>query len=488
LGLRERQLAAAGDGPQGLDASASAGRLGLSWCGAGRWLGVRERELAAAGSSLCRPAAGRRLDVPRRQLAPARVSAVESSCSFALREAGPTSPAVGSGCATARSSRLVIPLSRPWIDTAEVEAAAEAVRRHCLAGLGAETLALEDAVARALDGTRMLFMTSCTSALEAAVRLAGIGPGDEVITPSFTFVSTANAVVLAGGRPVFVDIDPVDLNLDPDACARAITPRTRAIIVVHYGGRACAMDRFLALAERHGLQIIEDAAHGFGGRWRGRLLGTIGDFGCYSFHGTKDLVCGEGGGLVCREVANFRRAEIFREKGTNRTQFLRGEVDRYTWVDQGSSWVASDVLAAILRVQIGRLADILARKRRLAERLGAQLGPVADRVRLPHTWPEIESTWHLYPVLVDPAIRDQAIAALRAEGVGAAFHYVPLHSSPYGRSRLGYEPSDLPNTERVSASLVRLPLFGSMTDAELDAVGGAALKVFEQLVPATVRP
>jgi dTDP-4-amino-4,6-dideoxygalactose transaminase len=382
----------------------------------------------------------------------------------------------------------LIPLSKPWIDEADAEAAAEAVRRHHLTGLGPEGQSLEDAFQRVLEGRRMLFMTSCTSALEAAVRLAGAGLGDEVITPSFTFVSTANAVVRAGARPVLVDIDPAQLNLDPDACAGAITPRTRAIIVVHYGGRACAMDRFLELGARHGLKIIEDAAHGLGGRWQGQLLGTIGDFGCYSFHGTKDLVCGEGGGLVCRDAANLARAEVMREKGTNRAQFLRGEVDRYTWVDEGSSWIASDVLAAILRVQVERLPRILARKRALAERLSTSLAVIADRVVLPATSIDIESTWHLYPVLVDPVLRDQVIAALRAEGVGAAFHYVPLHSSPYGRDRLGYRASDLPHTERISASLVRLPLFAAMSDAELDDVAEAAVKVFGRLLRAATRP
>lgn len=380
--------------------------------------------------------------------------------------------------------RDLLPLSRPLMDEAEAAAAAEAVRRHHLTGLGPEGRLLEDAFQQALEGRRMLFVTSCTSALEAAVRLAGAGPGDEVISPSFTFVSTANAVVRAGARPILVDVDPATLNIGPDACERALSPRTRAIIVVHYAGRACDMERFLEIGTRHGVRIIEDAAHGLGGRWRGQLLGTIGDFGCYSFHGTKDLVCGEGGGLVCRDAADQQRAEIMREKGTNRAQFLRGETDRYTWVDEGSSWIASDVLAAILRVQLGRFPQILARKRLLAEQLTARLAPVAGRVLLPAVWPGIDPTWHLYPVLVDPRERAAVIAALRAEGIGAAFHYVPLHSSPFGTARLGYAPGDLPHTERVSASLVRLPLFAAMSDEDLEDVAEAALKVFGRLRPA----
>ena len=375
---------------------------------------------------------------------------------------------------TALVKKPFLPLSRPSIGAAEAEAAADAVRRGLLTGGGPLGQQAEAALERVV-GRRALFVTSCTSALEASVVLAGAGPGDEVICPSFTFVSTANAIVRAGARPVLVDIDPETLNIDPDAIERAITPRTRAVIVVHYGGRACAMDRILDRAARHRLQVIEDAAHALGARWQGQPLGTVGDFGCISFHGTKDIVCGEGGALVCRRDDDLRRAEIMREKGTNRAQFLRGEVDRYTWIAPGSSYVASDVLAAILIAQLERLPGLLARKRALAARLSARLAPVAAVVRLPHEWPGIDSSWHLYPILVRPELRDPLIAALRADGIGATFHYVPLHSSPYGRDELGYAAADLPHTERVSASLIRLPLFAAMTDDDLEAVAAATL-------------
>jgi len=375
---------------------------------------------------------------------------------------------------TAPVKESFLPLSRPSIGAAEAEAAADAVRRGLLTGGGPLGQQAEAALERVI-GRRPLFVTSCTSALEASVVLAGAGPGDEVICPSFTFVSTANAIVRAGARPVLVDIDPETLNIDPDGIERAITPRTRALIVVHYGGRACAMDRILDLAARHRLQVIEDAAHALGARWQGQALGTVGDFGCFSFHGTKDIVCGEGGALVCRRDDDLRRAEIMREKGTNRAQFLRGEVDRYTWIAPGSSYVASDVLAAILIVQLERLPGLLARKRTLAARLSARLAPLADVVRLPREWPGIESSWHLYPILVRPELRDPLIAALRADGIGATFHYVPLHSSPYGRQELGYAAEDLPHTEHVSASLIRLPLFAAMTDDDLEAVAAATL-------------
>lgn len=384
-----------------------------------------------------------------------------------------------------RTERL--PLSRPWLGEEEASAAAAAVRHGLLTGNGPQGRSVEAAMSRALDGARVLFMNSCTSALEAAVLLAGAGAGDEVVCPSFTFVSTANAICRAGAKPVFVDIDPDTLNVDPAAIERAVTPRTKAAMVVHYAGRACDMSSILAIAARHQFAVIEDAAHGFGGRWQGQLLGTIGDFGCFSFHGTKDIVCGEGGALVCRRDADFRRAEIFREKGTNRAEFLRGEVNKYTWVSQGASLVASDVLAAILEQQLRRLSAILSRKRELALRLARQLAGLGDRAVLPAEWPGIESTWHLYPVLVDPAVRDRALAALNAEGIGATFHYVPLHDSPFGREQLGYRTGDFPWTEWASSALVRLPLFAAMTDQDLDDVASAANKVIGALAPPSAR-
>lgn len=364
---------------------------------------------------------------------------------------------------------------------AEVEAAAEAIREGHLIGGGVQGARAEAALEGLLEGARPLLMSSCTAALEAAVLLSGVQPGDDVVLPSFTFVSCANAVVRAGARPLFADIDPVTLNIDPASIARVITPRTRAVIVVHYGGRACDMEGVLAIARRHDAAVIEDAAHALGARWHGRLLGTIGDFGCFSFHGTKDVVCGEGGALVCRSERDRVRAEILREKGTNRAAFLRGDVDKYTWVAEGSSFVASDVLAAILRVQAGRLPTILSRKRALAARLSAALESLGDRVTLPREWPGIESSWHLYPVLVPAAVRDAVLAGLRAENIGAAFHYVPLHDAPYAVSRWG-TPPPLPATERVSRMLVRLPLFAAMSDGDLQDVARATIKVVEAVV------
>lgn len=384
--------------------------------------------------------------------------------------------------------QVLLPLTRPWLDEREVAAAAAAVRDLHLIGAGAIGQRVETQLAAALQVPRALLVNSCTSALEAAILLAGVMPGDDVILPSFTFVSCANAVVRAGARPVFADIDPVTFNIDPADVARRITPRTRALMVVHYAGRACDMQALLDIAGHHGLPVIEDAAHGLGATWRHRPLGTIGDFGAFSFHGTKDVVCGEGGALVCRDADRTRDAEVFREKGTNRAAFLRGDVSKYEWVSTGGSLVISDVLAALLGVQLERLPAIISRKRRLARRLTERLVPIADRVQLPADLPDTDSSWHLYPVLVPPDVRDAMLAALKAEGIGATFHYVPLHDSPYGRAQFGYGTGDLPVTERVSRSLVRLPLFAAMSDADLDDVANAMVKVTRHLVAADIVP
>jgi dTDP-4-amino-4,6-dideoxygalactose transaminase len=369
------------------------------------------------------------------------------------------------------------------MDDAEAAAAAEAIHRSALTGAGPYGRDAESALGRLLDGARPLLMNSCTSALEAAVTLAGVGPGDEVVLPSFTFVSCANAVVRAGARPVFADIDRETLNIDPAAIAAAITPRTRAVIVVHYAGRACDMTRILEITRHAKVVVIEDAAHALGATWNGRSLGTIGDYGCFSFHGTKDVVCGEGGALICSREEDRDRAEMLREKGTNRDSFLRGDVAKYSWVAEGSSYVLSDVLAAILLVQLSRLPAILARKRALARALSAALSRIADRVILPREWPGIESSWHLYPILVPAGSRDQVIAALGAEKITAAFHYVPLHESPYARRRFGTTTGMLPVTEMVGASLVRLPLFAAMSDDDLADVADATVRVIEAVVP-----
>jgi dTDP-4-amino-4,6-dideoxygalactose transaminase len=330
---------------------------------------------------------------------------------------------------------------------------------------------VEKRLSSLLDGRRVLLTTSCTHALELALLSLGIGPGDEVICPSFTFVSTANAVLRVGARPVFAEIEDRTLGLEVADVARRITPRTRAILPVHYAGVAPDMEGLLALASSRNLKLVEDAAQALGAKWRGRALGALGDLGCLSFHDTKNITCGEGGALVVRDPDVAARAEIAREKGTNRSAFLRGEVDKYTWVAEGSSYILSDVLAAILDAQLDRFEEIQERRAGVAARYGAGLSAWAKArgVRLPEDLPDRASNHHIFYLLFpDQDARNRCQDHLRARGVGATFHYVPLHSSPHGR-RLGAEDS-LEVTERVARSLLRLPLHPLLSDEDVARV------------------
>jgi dTDP-4-amino-4,6-dideoxygalactose transaminase len=308
--------------------------------------------------------------------------------------------------------------------------------------------------------------------MELALLALGVGPGQEVICPSFTFVSTANAVLRTGARPVFADIEDTTLGLDPGDAERKVTPRTAAILPVHYAGVAPDMEALLGLCRERNLKMVEDAAHALGARWRGRALGTLGDAGCFSFHETKNVTCGEGGALAVADPDLARRAEIVREKGTNRAAFLRGEVDKYTWIAEGSSYVLSDVLAAILEVQLDKAPEIDARRAKVVARYRAELADWAERVgvRLPPELPDRDTNHHIFHLLYpDVESRDAALDALRARGVMASFHFVPLHSAPQGRA-IGTADASLPVTERVAATLLRLPLHAGLSDSDVDYV------------------
>jgi dTDP-4-amino-4,6-dideoxygalactose transaminase len=364
-----------------------------------------------------------------------------------------------------------IPLSAPWIEEAEVARIREALKGR-LAGDGPFGRRVEKRLAERLGASRVLLTTSCTHALELSLLALGVGPGDEVVCPSFTFVSTANAALRVGARPVFADIEEGTLGLDVADVERRLTDRTRAILPVHYAGVAADMDGILDLARRRGLLVVEDAAQGLGASFRGRALGTLGDAGCFSFHETKNITCGEGGALVMRDPAAAARAEIVREKGTNRSAFLRGEVDKYTWVAEGSSYILSDVLAALLDAQLDRFDEIQARRARVVARYREGLSDWAraSGVRLPPHDPERTSNHHLFALLFpDEPARDRALEALRAAGVQASFHYVPLHSAPHGRA-LGFDGLELPVTDLVARTLLRLPLHPLLTDEEVDRV------------------
>ncbi|MBM81689.1 MAG: dTDP-4-amino-4,6-dideoxygalactose transaminase [Planctomycetaceae bacterium] len=311
------------------------------------------------------------------------------------------------------------------------------------------------------DIARVLLTPSCTAALEISAMLLNLRSGDEVILPSYTFVSTANAFVRLGARPVFVDIREDTLNIDETKIEAAITERTKMICAVHYAGVACEMDSIMRIADDHGISVLEDAAQGVHAEYRGRALGSIAPLGAYSFHATKNYTCGEGGALCINDPELIDRAEIIREKGTNRNQFLRGDVDKYTWVDVGSSYVPSEISSAFLFGQLEHLDAIAERRKEIYERYESLLQPVADNghFSLPCIPADCRSNYHMfYIVLKDQSVRDQLIDNLRQNGISAVFHYIPLHSSLMGES-FGYQHGDLPITESVSTRLVRLPFY-----------------------------
>ena len=370
-----------------------------------------------------------------------------------------------------------IPLTAPWFGPEELERVAAALRGR-VAGDGPFSRTVERRLEAMLGVPRVLLTTSCTHALELALLTLGIGPGDEVVCPSFTFVSTANAVLRVGARPVFADIEDETLGLDLAEVERRLTPRSAAVLPVHYAGIAPDMDGLLALARARGLHVVEDAAQGLGATLHGRPLGSLGDAGCFSFHETKNVTCGEGGALALRDPARAASAEIIREKGTNRSAFLRGEVDKYTWVAEGSSYVLSDVLAALLDAQLDRLDEIQRRRSVVAGRYREGLGGWAKQkgVRLPPQLPGRQDNHHLFALLLpDEGARNRCLAALRAEGIQASFHYVPLHSSPFAREH-GLGGAELPVTDRVAATLRRLPLHPLLSPQDVDRVIGAVAR------------
>jgi dTDP-4-amino-4,6-dideoxygalactose transaminase len=366
-----------------------------------------------------------------------------------------------------------IPLHQPDIGEAEIAAVMRALRGGHLCGDGPATRRVERLLAERLGVPHVLLTTSCTHALELALMALDIGPGDEVIVPSFTFVSTANVVLRQGATPVFAEIRGDTFNLDPDDVRQRVTARTRAIIPVHYAGVACEMDDLAALANARGLLLVEDAAQALDATFRCRPLGTLGDAGGFSFHETKNVTCGEGGALVTRRDDVAHCAERMREKGTNRAAFLRGEVDKYTWVENGSSFVLAELLAALLEAQLERLDEMQAARTRLAAFYLDALAPLhlAGRLRLPCIPPQAGPNWHLFHFTVasEPE-RDRCLRFLRSRGIGAAFHFVPLHSSPFGRHLSAGTALDLPVTDRISRTLLRIPFYPQLASGDAEHV------------------
>lgn len=370
---------------------------------------------------------------------------------------------------------MIIPFNKPYLSGNELEYITNIFHAHrTISGDGLYTKMSSAFLESRFGARKALLTTSCTSALELATHLLNLRPTDEVILPSFTFVSTANPILLAGARPVFADIRRDTLNIDPDDIRRKITPNTRAIYPVHYAGVACDMDEIIDIAKEHDLAIVEDAAHGVNARYRNKYLGTLGNFGCYSFHETKNYVCGEGGALLINDDDKkvVERAEIIREKGTDRSKFYRGEKDKYTWVDIGSSYLPSDILAAILYAQLEKLEEIQQKRSRVFNAYYNALKPLEKEghIRLPVIPDYAHPNAHLFYILFNSsATRNFTMDRLKKRGVETVFHYLPLHTAPMG-NRLGYHEGDLPVTENVSDRLLRLPMYAGMTDEELDYV------------------
>jgi dTDP-4-amino-4,6-dideoxygalactose transaminase len=361
-----------------------------------------------------------------------------------------------------------IPFTKPYTTGQELRYIAEAIDSGHLAADGYFTERCTKLLGEALGISKVLLTPSGTAALEIAALLLELQPGDEVILPSFTFVSTANAILRAGGTPIFVDIRADTLNLDEGLIESAITSQTKAIAPVHYGGTACHMERIMAIARKHNLKVIEDAAQAVNAWYQGRSLGSIGNLGTFSFHHTKNYICGEGGALCVNDSSLIERAEILREKGTNRTQFIRGQIDKYTWVDVGSSYLPSEINSAFLFAQLLQLDPITSRRREIYEFYLDHLRPLEELgvLRLPVIPDSCESNYHMfYVILPDSKVREGLRSYLKQNGIEATFHYVPLHSSPMGKS-LGYAAGDLPITEDLSSRLLRLPIYPDLTQDE----------------------
>ena len=365
-----------------------------------------------------------------------------------------------------------IPFNRPTTAPAASHAIAEALNSGKLSGNGPFTHRCEAELERLTGARRVLLTSSCTAALEICAILVNGAPGDEVIVPSFTFVSTANAFAMRGLRPVFADCRPDTLNIDERALERLISPRTRAIVAMHYGGVACDMDAIIDIAARHKLMVVEDNAHGLFGRYKGRPLGTFGALATQSFHETKNVTSGEGGALLINDLSLIERAEIAREKGTDRSRFFRGQVDKYTWVDTGSNYLCSELQAALLSAQLASAADIQSRRRAIWDRYETELADWCRTHRIQRLVvpTAAEHPSHLFALLMPSAVaRTALIDYLRARGILAVFHYIPLHASPMGM-RLGGAAGDCPVAEEVSERIVRLPFYTDLSYEEQTSV------------------
>lgn len=359
---------------------------------------------------------------------------------------------------------LKTPFNSPHVSGLELEYIQTAIKNLHLSGNGPFTKWCHQWFKENLGTPHALLTHSCTAALEMAAILCDLKEGDEVILPSYTFVSTANAFILRGAKPVFVDIRLDTLNIDEKLIEKAISPRTRAIVPVHYAGVPCEMDTIMDIARKHNLFVVEDAAQAILSSYKGKMLGTIGDFGCLSFHETKNIHCGEGGALLVNNVDYIKRSEIIWEKGTNRSQFFRGEIDKYNWNDLGSSFLPSEMNAAFLRAQLEKAPEINRMRQKIWEEYysSSEIIEQKNLAQRPSEMVRSQNNGHLFPLIFsDDSLRDKAIKLLKSQNISSVFHYIPLHSSPMGKSVCTKEVN-LPITDYVSSRLLRLPLWPDM--------------------------
>ena len=366
---------------------------------------------------------------------------------------------------------MQIPFNRPSLDKRDYNAAAKVLKSGEIGGNGPVCRQVEDILKAVFQVKHSLLMTSCTHSLEAAVRVLRLSPGDQVILPSFAFPSAANAVLLAGAEVVFADITTDSLNIDPEDIARKITPRTRAILPVHYAGVSCNMDRILELAAEFRLYVLEDAAQCIGSKFRGKPLGSIGDIGCVSFHETKNIICGEGGTFLTDSDEFLEQADIIREKGTNRSRFLRGEIDKYYWVDIGSSYVLSELQAAILLTQLDKIESVTRKRAVIYNKYRQGLEPLesSGKISLGKIAEGCDPNYHIFYFLVERGERDSCLQRLKKAGIGATTHFYPLHLSEMGK-RLGYRFGELPVTEEAFKKLIRLPIYTDLKKNEINYI------------------
>lgn len=375
---------------------------------------------------------------------------------------------------------MKIPLSKPYWGKEEERAVLSALKNTSGAGDGPWSKKLSESL-KLLTGSKYVYpVTSCTAGLELAMSVLGAGAGDEVILPSFTMTSTANCIVVKGAKPVFAEIRGDTYNIDPDSIRRLINKKTKGIIIVHYAGMPVDLEEIITLTKRNKLFLVEDAAHAIGAKLGGKMLGTFGDIGVYSFHGTKNISCGEGGAVVTDSKLLAGKIEIYRAHGTNRNKFLAGLVDKYSWVGEGSSYFLSDLLASIICAQLTKFDRIIAKRSRIAKEYAKALLPFQSLINLPVVPEGASANWHIYAIrFLNPKHRDIFIAKMRRKGIEVSSHYMPLHNSLMGQ-KLHDHGRDLSITDMVSRSLVRLPIYPGLTRKQLDYIINSAKKILTE--------